>query len=635
MYSHSILKLFNGVVLSNTSKEKISFDAYNELSKRTIKKGYVIDSRLVFFLPKSELKKLMNSVEKDILVSFSDWNKAFYSSWEKIENMSEVEFRIDQFLHYLTTYGTNFESPFVHIPRECFGDEEDLEVTKDTSIFYVQSLTEEEVKDRLDKIVSSGIALKQETITYIIDAYNEIKTDLYDVLNVSKNKELNVQISEKYDIIPKNVGEFFRFLIFKATGNSLLIKNHKTISQLGNYDCVNYVKKYIKKYGIISLAEKFYRFKPFFLALKRKGLNKEINKIRKLAVKHHKPMKEDFLNSITSKLSTNNYIDLELLKNKLGKTNTFRAVRLLDALRMCSSDYVVYRIRNGKIWVDDRKPDAYCNKQYIDVYLKIYKSIIAKIKENVENKTIFLPKNINYSIPSSEKAFIGNIPIGTSVEVEGKIIAGVHWVNKKDKSVDLDLSLLDLNGHKIGWNSRFREGGVVFSGDLTTAPAPEGSSELFYFNVPDNNFDSRLLLLNYFNNYKNEDEVEYSIVIGSADESRVGFKNNAMLKPSEIVLQAKCDKIGSNQKTIGLVTSENGCAKFYFFDGSGVATRVSSKSDINSKQIQFFEDKIKNTLSLKEVLVEAGVNLVENREEADIDLSPENLTKETLLSLIS
>jgi len=634
----STLKLFNGVILKNYSNKQVDNKIYENLAKETIKKGYVIDHRIVSSLKKSILSDVMSIIEKEIIVSFSDWNKAFYSSWEKIENMTEVEFRTDQFLHYLTTYGTNFESPFVYIPREYFNESnENLEITQDTSILFIQALTEKDVKERLDKMVSSGIALKQETIEDIIQVYKEIDANFYNVLGISKNKELNIQISEKYNIMPKNAGEFFRFLIFKATGNSLLIKNKETINILKTSNVSYYFKEYIKEYGMIPLAESFYRYKPFFLALKASGgLQKEINKIRKLAVKHHKPMREDYLNSITAKLSRNEKIDLEVLEKELEKVNVFRAVRLLNALNMCSSDYVIYRIRNGKIWIDDRNGNAYYNKQYVDVYFKIYKRIFNKIKENIGDKTVFLPNHINYSIPSSEKAFIGNFPIGTSINVDGKIIAGVHWVNKEHKHVDLDLSILNINGIKLGWNDRYKDGGIVFSGDVTDAPAPAGASEFFYFNTSNENLGSRLLLLNYFNNYKGtSDKAEYSIVVGKADKNRKNLNRNVMLKPSEIILQTKCDTIEHKQKTIGFITSENEIVKFYFFEGDGVISRISGKSDLNKKQILFFEDKIKNTLNLKEALIEAGVDLVENKEEADINLSPENITKETLLSLIS
>ena len=83
-----------------------------------------------------------------------------------------------------------------------------------------------------------------------------------------------------------------------------------------------------------TLSEIFYRFKPLFLALRsNQGLRPIINKIRKLAVTHHKPMLEDYLNNITAIIKTGKGIDPKKLREELKKVNTFRKIRLAYALK--------------------------------------------------------------------------------------------------------------------------------------------------------------------------------------------------------------------------------------------------------------------------------------------------------------
>ena len=79
------------------------------------------------------------------------------------------------------------------------------------------------------------------------------------------------------NLFPENPTEFLRFIVYKATDKTLLIKSSEVIdeireSQKGK-DIVRLFNDYKNQYGLERLAEIFYRFKPIFLAMRHIGEN--------------------------------------------------------------------------------------------------------------------------------------------------------------------------------------------------------------------------------------------------------------------------------------------------------------------------------------------------------------------------
>ena len=91
--------------------------------------------------------------------------------------------------------------------------------------------------------------------------------------------------------------------------------------------------------------------------------------------------------------------------------------------------------------------------------------------------------------------------------------------NVYDDRVDLDLSTMSASG-KVGWDADYRRENTLFSGDLTSAPRPNGASELFY--IKSGKTDDKLMLVNYFN-YQKDAEVDAKIMIGHDD--KLNFKH--------------------------------------------------------------------------------------------------------------
>ena len=95
-------------------------------------------------------------------------------------------------------------------------------------------------------------------------------------------------------------------------------------------------------------------------------------------------MKEDFLNTVTSKIKNRKIVDFDRLRTELDKVNIFRKIRLAYALkyRTIDTDSILYRIRNGKSWATDFNfIDKVMAKDTLDI---VYASIVSnsELKES-------------------------------------------------------------------------------------------------------------------------------------------------------------------------------------------------------------------------------------------------------------
>ena len=262
----------------------------------------------------------------------------------------------------------------------------------------------------------------------------------------------------------------------------------------------------------------------------------------------------------------------------------------------------------------------------------VINSIVEDVKPNVENKTIYIPQNIHYTLPATEKQFTGYFPTGTYVVTKEDLIVGIHWTNTKKNRVDLDLSVMGESG-KIGWDADYysQEKEVLFSGDMTDAPPPNGASELFYLKQAQQ--EARILMVNYFN-FMRGDKVDAKILV--AQEKPDNFGRNYMVDVNKIIASAhiKIDKI---QNILGLIVNIKGENRVYFANIT-IGNSITSYNGKQSQQArQFLVNKLVNSLELREILTMAGATIIdkipEDKEEY-LNLSPEALDKTTILNLI-
>lgn len=256
------LSLFNSVL--SIGEGKLSIDYTN---------GVIIEGGAIH--AKSDIVKFV----KDSKLNGQDLNKTFHKSWKVIKESSREELFIHQITHYLSTYGSNFEGE-IYIPNEVLN-------VPDTKLKFkvIKALSKKELTQKCLDILKSGIALKEETLTDLFQLIENLGYNFTGQEEI-RNKEAIILIADKYGIYPTNPVEFLRYIVYKSTDSTLLIKDKDTFEKikLSSYD-PSYA---FNSYGLDKLASIFNRFKPIFLSYKRKCPT-VINKISKLSKVEHKP----------------------------------------------------------------------------------------------------------------------------------------------------------------------------------------------------------------------------------------------------------------------------------------------------------------------------------------------------------
>lgn len=630
----SSLRLFKALPLA---KKKYNYDS-SIILKRTLSNGYIFSPKVLKHFPKSRMDNICSLVESEIILNAEEMNSTFHKSWNKVKTAPYSQLVLEQVFHYITTYGYEmfgtYDEDLVYIPNEKL---EIPDFKEDVPLLVIKGYTEPEIKEKLLKLLGSGIALAEDTKNDVIEVIEYVGGIEIDPV---KNKEVKMFLYKKYSEVPNNPIEFLRYAIYDSTKRTLLIKDKQTIEDIkeSSVNSTKLFEIYEEAHGYTPLASIFYRFKPLFLAFRKNDLKPVINKIRKLAKNHHSPMKEDYLNTVTNQIK-NNTLKYHVLREELSKVNIFRKIRLAYALkyRTLDVDSIVYKIRNGKGFVDsfsfDRTPML---GHALDV---IIKSIVEDVAKNVDGKTIYIPKIINYTLPYTEKQFTGQFPSGTSIVVPKDLIFGINWKNQNERRTDLDLSLISTEG-KIGWDGSYRnEGGeVLFSGDVTDAKGKNGATELFY--IKRKVQENYLVHVNYYN-YEKDIPVPYKII--TAKKELQSLTCNYMIDPNNVIAIAN-SKIDKTSTILGVVSVTTKECKFYFTETS-TSNAISAKTGERAMQSKdYFIKFYKNAINLEDMLKKAGANIIREipvgtpEEPAvwnpDIDLSPEKLEKDTILDLL-
>lgn len=588
-----VLKLFKRAIPSGS---KVSYDLIYDAC---IKAGYLVH-------PDICQEDVLSWIESQ---NFNP-NSTFYKAWAEIVSKDRFELFIDQILHYWSTYGTNYEGK-PYIPNAT------PTVVDFTSFKTILPISIGEVIERCEKLLASGIALKQETVEDVLFIFSEL-SHTPDIEKV-KNREAKMILIDKSGILPKDPVEMLRYLVYKATDSTLLIKNKDSFLKIARSesDISRHLNKYISNNGEEKMASIFLRYKMLFLAFKRIRSNRSIiNRLRKLAEKHHQPKGKPWTETILS-----GDISVDELRKKLKTISNFKKITLLQAINVRNKKLNIqaFVIRNQKLFIKEEKATALSSgglKYGQIIYDEIYKSLIESLKEKACK--ISIPTGITLTLPTSEKSFIGNYPLGTSFDLSGHdAIVGINW-REEDGARDLDLSLVDIKGSKIGWNANYYNDSqsVVYSGDMTSAN-PE-ASELIYAKK---GFTEGIIKVNLFNGKMNS---KFKLFL--AKERIVKLERNYMVDPNNIQFVIDCE-MDSQEKSLAVI-SENKLILAHFRTGKGI---VSNGHSVTNKYTEYALDTLDCYLSLSQILQDAGFKITD--ENPDINLN--DLSKDTLIDLIS
>ncbi|MCI3935616.1 hypothetical protein MQX03_00280 [Chryseobacterium aahli] len=578
------LKLFNAVLAKESdAKAFISED------------GFMIEPDAVW------AKKEIISFYKREKLNGNDLNKTFHKSWQKIKDSTRFQLLIEQINHYISTYGSNFQNE-IYIPNEVL-NVPDLKLT----FKVIKAYSIEEMQEKCLSLLKSGIALKEETIDDVLHIlHNELEYDFTGKENI-RNKEAIIKIADRYDIYPENPVEFFRYVIYKTTRTTLLIKSDDLIDEIKQS---KFNPTYLfEKFELEKLAEIFNRFKPLFLAFKNKA-PKTINKISKLSKVYHQPLISNPLNNATNILLENS--DLHWLEN----ATPFALFKALSACysRMYGQDTFVYRIRNGKSWTK-KATSTSVNELNYDFILNYLKS-----KYNLSGKKMYFPKDVEFALPTSEKMFVGNIPTGTRFYGD-RLAIGIYWENAWG-AYDLDLSGLNIAG-KIGWNASYNqnEGQLMYSGDMTSAP--QGAVEYLYANK---GFVAPTLVMN--NVFSGSSDCGYKIVIGKGDAISYDY----MMNPNNLFAEAQCNSV-QKQTILGILLPKDGRQCFVLLNFGAGHSHVSGSSEVSMMATQALYQQWYEPISFNKLVEELGAIITSEKDESDYNFSMKSLEKDSFMRI--
>ena len=586
-----------------------------------------------FFITDSAWKH--NPIINDILEDIEDmygYDEAYlnnaFKTFKQASTDSIEKMFADQIMHYFTTYGfeaLNIKSDYVYVPNKIINLPEDADPVK---VLVIKSITKEEILERINLLLSSGAALSEKTQDNIFTLIRFFK--FTPEIDKVKNKEFKIRLYDYYKTVPKNELEWLRYVVYKMTGSSLLIKNEAVFNAIASTELPE-LDGYFKKITLEQLATIFYRFKPIFLAMRKSNpsVKKHVNRIRRLANTYHEPMKEKVLDIVTKKA-----VSLDELEKELKKISIFKQISLANAIiyRRSNPSDIAYFIRNGKAFVT-----KYDNTYVIrdEVLNLVMNSIVNKLRRNVEGKTVYIPSNMTYAMPTSEKMFWNNIPFNSSIQLKENAVIGVHWVDTNSRT-DLDLSL-QSDAYHISWCDQFRhennklreDAELIFSGDMTSAPAPKGATECFY--ISDNVSADELCMID-LRNYTDNGTVDFSFIIDSPDKDLV---TEDYLINSHTMNFCLKNTLKNTSMFLGFLDISKPTKTFYFTSSTMSNSIMARYDEKTSMMTSAMRTRFESCLKLNDLLKIAGAKFEkDNDSDWDINLDANQATKDTFLSLL-
>jgi len=614
------LRLFNSLI--SEKSQALTADKMKKLYKRTIPHGFILEPGC----PSDS--DTLDIIESALGLSDREANASFHKSWQIVKDGDLEVLYAQQFFHYVTTYGFKalavFSDKTVYVPQENL---EIPEITDKIRLTVIKHMTKTEAMKRVEDLCQ-GAALSDQTVKDVFTVIKELKLGK-GIIKGIKNREVLALLYDHFDMAPSDPDEFLRYMVYKLTGNTLVIKNDGMIEALESASAVLVDKLIVKAPS--DLAKNFYRFKPLYLAMRRAASNKTpFNLLRKTAVRMHVPMKTAYLDKVTALIKSGEYTRKNL-KEALKTASTLKKVKLYQALayRLTDSESIVYAVRNGRGWAKDFDFSQEHKTKLKKAESLVFESIVHDLESRVKGKIFLIPKGVDYALPATEKQFVGNMPSGSSVKVDKDMMVGINWKNVKYQSIDLDLAAISASG-KIGWDTSMRTESrdVLFSGDMTDASGPDGATELFYFKGQVES-EPRLITVNYYN-FNSDLPVPMTIFLAKKNISRLSM--NYMVNPNNIVAKG-LETISNRQMVMGLVEGGN---KFTFLKMAFGKSISSGMTDDVAHMRAYAVARAKIKISLAKVLKKAGAIVITKHsdERVYVDLSPEYLTKDSILNLL-
>lgn len=625
----SLIEMFNVCPFGDKLNGVSSTEDLMDIMKDGIKRGYLVHpacdaSHISHFLATRDMQ----------------YNSTFYKTWNDVKNKSRFELFVDQVLHYMTTYGTDFT-------EEAYLPNVNPEEPAWNTYKVISPITYDDLYTKCLGMLQAGIALKSETVKVLTDyiiTYARMN-DIDPNIDSIKNREAMVILCDALGLLPRNGDRLFAHIIYKTTGQTMIIKNRDTRNRiqmkmnLGG-DEIRNMWRALNDGQMIALAGVYNRYKELFLSFKNHRdpmMNKIINKIGHLSKKHHKPMTRGFWETL---LANETYNPAEVAEKAKTATN-FKLIQVMQSIRerlllAAGMGDNLYIIRNGKVFMKENNYSVVNSKYF--TWEEIYQILKDQLIENLSKKacTVRFSDKFNLACPTSEKNFIGDVPMGSYATLDNEGVFGIYWRNEWGTR-DFDISYNDIAGNRIGWNSEYYNANkdIVYSGDITDAP--NGANELMQFKngCPDG--------IIYVNRYRGNPNSKFKLFFGKDDNKNWNINSYKlagsyyMVDPNKVILETMVTQSDAAEMMVGVILDNKvhfvtlSCG---YMQVAQATRRLTNNHKVDTEGLtQMLKRKAMAMIDLKEILLAAGFTEPKKDETPEIDFT--TLDRSTLIELFS
>ena len=541
-------------------------------------------------------------------VDLKNANATFYKTFAERESLTLTEVFFDRILHYLTSY---YELGVeAYIPNR---NEQEVAETIKSQLTKIKVLTEDKLRMEFQKFIEQPLALPTEDIPMLADVVMEEKLQTDSILN----KELIIELASEHGITPKEPNLLVRVLVKELTGSTEYVKNQKLFEEInGNVKSklndsefknkfVSLVRDYISTHGLQPLADHFRVNKTFWLLIKKIGLQKEVNLMKRLSEKSR--IDHTFRTILEEKELPN-----------LEKATVLQLIKWYNYLKermiLTNGGLNFYRVRNGKVYIKEEMQlsSGEASVKIRDCYEKLL-IIRAELNKRFSDKKLkfYQPdKRVDIKMPTSAKSFIGNYPLYSSIEVGDEYQVGIYW----SEQGDLDLHAHTMEGQRVGFYAE-EDDDIVYTGDMiqlneqglaAEAMLSHGKAGVIYSMHP----------------YAKKDTTSAKIYIADSLEREV----TRVVEDGQIIFQASVP----TDKAISFATSIEGKIVLSNFSSGG-----RTPSETTSFQlIDLIKRKEEISMSLSQFASIIGAEFVEDKEEATHDFSQQSISVSTFTDLL-
>lgn len=577
----------------------MSYASLRLLNAVPLKKGFENDKPVVnvvlgLYIAKDAVYAAQEITEyaMEAKLSGAALNKAFYDSWKTAASVTEEQRLADQLMHYFSTYGLeslNVKGNYCWLPSDAVDNVNDIPLNR-FRLLVIDALSKEEMQEKCFNLLQSGIALKQETINDIISVLEKDCEYTFTGKEAIANKEAMIVIADKVGVIPQNANDALRYFIYKATGSTLVIKNDAAITEIKNS---KYRLPDMTFDMMVDFSKIFNRTKPLWLAFKKSHLGNitVVNQISKLSKTNHVPVNP--LDNVLGNLTSIEFFP-STVYSAAEKATLFQLVKAYNAINSYSGSYKektprIYRIRNGRSWLNAEAKPSFIRQTSNRNILR--NAITRKLKATDMSFLDKVPEGVVPALPVSEKQFLGDIPLGSYVDINfssgEQLMVGVYW----EGQIDIDLSGINVDGKKYGWNSDWRDDDntIMYSGDVTRA-YPHATEWLYFRKV-------KIPFMIVSNLYHGDMDQKYKIMIAKTNKKKL--ESNYLCDPNDVVFEVETS-FSSRQVINGLIVPIENGIRFYLMDEQLWNERVSSSFGVDVA-FKAISDKYKNRLTMKDL----------------------------------